>query len=85
MVPPITRKVHPLLVHAASQLPLGISDVGLLGLGVAVLLAAGIVARRVLDTIAGSDRSAVADGHARGAKLRVLAEAGPGRKPSEQA
>jgi hypothetical protein len=81
----MTTSVPSTLAFAASQMPLHPSDIVLLVLGVAVLLAAGILARRWLDAIAGGRSSAVAERNARRSQLSVLPQPSPSRQPSEQA
>ena len=71
---------------AASGFPFGAIDVVLLGLGVAFVLTAGLLARRVLDLVARDPRSAVAERHAsRVNRLRAISETASGRQPGKQA
>lgn len=71
---------------AASGFPFGAIDIVLLALGVALLLTAGVLARRVLDIVARQPRSAVAERHAsRVNRLRAISETASGRQPGKQA
>jgi hypothetical protein len=75
------------LVLAATQLPFGLADIGLVAAGVAVLLLLGTLGRRALALLAISvSTSAVAEGDARGADRRApVAQPARSGQPREQA